>query len=62
MARRVLALLLLQQLLISVAQTCEQQVTAQVTPGSQKVNQMLIHDMGAKGKYANIIRERNMRS
>ena len=58
MARRVLALLLLQQLLISVAH-CEQQVTAQVTP-VQKVIQMLIHDMGAKGKYANIIRERNM--
>ena len=55
MARRVLALLLLHLLLISVAQTCEQQVTP-----VQKVIQMLIHDMGAKGKYANIIRERNM--
>jgi len=44
MARRVLALILL---LISVVQTCEQ-----VTP-VQKVIQMLIHGMVAKGKNAN---------
>jgi len=62
MARRVLALLLLHLLFISVAH-CKQQVTQKViqmltqkviqmlTQVMQKVIQMLIHDMGAKGKY-----------